>query len=557
MRIKKYNWRNFNSYGNKENELDFMSDNSSLNLITAENGAGKTTCSEVLEFNIFGKVTGKNLDDLPNRINKNLKTYCEIETKSGLLQIERNLQPNFTEVKLDGKLLSDIAGKKNVQKYIEKDILDVDNFMFKNLVVLDINKFKSFVKMSKHDKKTLIDRVFGLDILTIMFDEVKDEVKENNIELEVIKSKIQEINSQVVFTENKILDLSKKIEEQQKIEVTKYEVTVSEVEKERQIILNKYEILNNTISKEKKSLKTLKNTKVGYEYEIKDINKKIKLYNNSKCPMCNSNLQSTEHLSVKNEYEKQLFLSKQHYTSLSVDINNIETKLRKYLSLRDEGNKKIANMDTNIQHLNEQISSKRDISQNPIHLEGLRDVIINSKCELTKNEDKFNDIHDEIKFLNIIGQTLSESGIKKRIINQIIPQLNMEINTMLIRLGLGYSLKLDSNLNSEVEYLGRTLSINTLSTGEHKKFDFAVLISFIKMLKTRYCDINLLYLDEIFSSLDSKSIETVSKILKEVSNELELHIFLINHSIMDSNLFDNVLTIDKDKLRFSNLINKE
>jgi DNA repair exonuclease SbcCD ATPase subunit len=47
MRIKKIEWRNFSSYGNRKQEIEF-GDEASLYQVVGENGAGKSSISGVI-----------------------------------------------------------------------------------------------------------------------------------------------------------------------------------------------------------------------------------------------------------------------------------------------------------------------------------------------------------------------------------------------------------------------------------------------------------------------------------------------------------------------------
>ena len=58
MRIKKIEWKNFASYGNRKQTLE-LSDSSFLFQIFGANGFGKTTISQVIAFCLYGKVEGK------------------------------------------------------------------------------------------------------------------------------------------------------------------------------------------------------------------------------------------------------------------------------------------------------------------------------------------------------------------------------------------------------------------------------------------------------------------------------------------------------------------
>ena len=77
MIIKSISLRNFKSFGNNTQSLDFNTTTGDLILISAKNGDGKTSFQQSFDFSLFGIVRGKNgkrvpQTILPNRINKNL-----------------------------------------------------------------------------------------------------------------------------------------------------------------------------------------------------------------------------------------------------------------------------------------------------------------------------------------------------------------------------------------------------------------------------------------------------------------------------------------------------
>jgi len=554
MKILKYFWKNFNSYGNIEQELDLTQTPHSLNLISANNGYGKTTIFEVLEFCLFGKVGGKVLSDLPNRVNENLETRAYIEVKNNKLVIERRLNPGGVVIDLDGDELSDMAGKRNVQAYVENSLYDIDNFMFKNLVALDINKFKSFVKMSKYDKKNLIDKVFGLNILTKMLEELRGELRTNQMNENKLKDQIDELNDHIGFADEKIVSLKKKIEEYQEEKKEDLVTEISSLNDTRKVIAEKFDNINEAILKLKQKIKKHTELKKGYEFEKRSLDEKIKLYTNNKvCPMCGSDFELKEHQNHLQNYQHQLTVTKESLKQLEEESEKLTERNHKYSKLRDEGNQKLSRIVTQIENLNFQIKKLNVEKKEDVQIVGLLEIIENDKEKLEVKKVELEDVQNELQFLNIIVDVIGENGIKKHIIDKIIPSLNYEINTILEKINLNYTLKLDSNLETKVISFGRELSINTLSTGEHKKFDFAVLIGFIKLLKLNFYDLNVLFLDEIFSGLDMESIELVCTELKDLSEELKIHIFLVNHSLLDSNMFDSVIQVCKDSSGFSYL----
>ena len=123
--------------------------------------------------------------------------------------------------------------------------------------------------------------------------------------------------------------------------------------------------------------------------------------------------------------------------------------------------------------------------------------------------------------------------------------INKEIDDTLKFLGFPYTLSFDNNFDPHLQYLGRDIKPQSLSIGEHKKVDLTVLCSLLKMVKRKYPQLNLVCLDETVSSLDYVSSANVIRYLKEISAEMGLNIFIVSHTTLDENLFDEHLHVNK------------
>ena len=120
-------------------------------------------------------------------------------------------------------------------------------------------------------------------------------------------------------------------------------------------------------------------------------------------------------------------------------------------------------------------------------------------------------------------------------------------------LHLPYEVIFDEDFDAAVFHLGQEISISTLSTGQMKKVDFAVLLSVLKLMKIRFSSINLLFLDEIFSSIDSDGIYTILNTLRKICDDLGLNVFVINHAPMPLEIFDYNVSLSI-KNNFSDMI---
>ena len=168
MKIKKVTFKNFCSYGNIPQVLTFDDSQSHLYLVMGSNGAGKSTIANAIKFLLYGKVDGMSNTDLPNRINKEMYGEIEIETKGKLVKIVRGLSPNIFKVYINGDEY-DRAGKVNTQDYLEEELFEIPYQVFKNVIILSVNDFKSFLTMSPADKKNIVDKIFGFSLINYHF----------------------------------------------------------------------------------------------------------------------------------------------------------------------------------------------------------------------------------------------------------------------------------------------------------------------------------------------------------------------------------------------------
>ena len=174
MRIDYIEFKNFASYGNQKQRIDFVKDGSELFLTLGKNGDGKTTIANAIIYALYGKVEGVKLADLPNRINKELLVKIGLQCGTMFIEIERGIAPSRFNVLING-VEFDKAGKKSVQEYLEDEVFGIPYHVFKNIIILSVNDFKSFLTMSNQDKKQIIDRMFGFSILNDMQRQIKDE----------------------------------------------------------------------------------------------------------------------------------------------------------------------------------------------------------------------------------------------------------------------------------------------------------------------------------------------------------------------------------------------
>jgi exonuclease SbcC len=551
MKILSVEWRNFNSYGNSTQRIEFDQNRSDLFLLLGGNGHGKSTIAEVITFALYGKIERKNKSDLPNRINKNLWCRIVIKAKNKTIEIVRGVSPGIFDVTIDG-LAYETAGNNNVQDYLEIELFDIPYQVFKNIIVLSINDFRSFLTMSPGDKRNIIDRLFGFTVINQMRDsirterkEIKDAIKTLQDELGVIEDTITSVNGKIRnLEEAKKEDKTKLIQEfKDKI------IELLETKKKVDADLAKVRELESKINKsfeEKKS----EYSKTGYD--IKSIDEKITLYNNSQCPTCGSSLDSEEHKHHKVELEQKKAEKSKKFEGLKTELTDSQSKIGQIST-------KVKELDSSIVRINMLINQyKREVEKavnesKELDSEYLHQLVIEN---ISKKEEK-RSLHStksvEDSFLETVESVLGDDGVKNLAMKTILPSLNQNISNMSKQMHLPYAIKFDDKFDCIINALGEEINPRSMSTGERKKADFIIIIALLKLLKIRYPSLNILFLDEIFSSVDSAGVYEIIKILNEVSKENNLNTWVINHTELPTELFDKKVEAVKEG-GFSKLI---
>jgi DNA repair exonuclease SbcCD ATPase subunit len=537
MKLKKISWKNFKSYSNAMTEIVFDND-PSLNLIVGTNGTGKSSIADCIIYALYGKIDGTNSSDIPNRINKSFYVKIEVDCNGHEVIIERGLAPNMFVVRIDNNIV-DTAGKNNVQTMLEENYYKIPYSVFKNMLVLSINDFKSLVDLNPSDKRNIIDKIFGFTEYNLMAKIIKDDIKVLDTSLSSNEGSLKTANINIENYEHQLMELKNNEVSQEEIdELTEKINEVKSLKATNEENIKKLDSIRKTLDKQS----TEKNMDIrDLKRKIEDNKKKIKLIDSKKCPTCGSSLDTDEFHKERERLIQENESCEKAITELTSVITDLSNKMRAVDAKKnvfvDAINKSgLADL---ISDLKYKVSLKKNNSQPLLNLkESLNKQIVQL------NEEK--EILSKKKMLyDCVMQILGEGGIKEYIANKYIPTINQIISEMMDFMGINYNVVFDRTFKATITSNGYNVTYNSLSTGEKKRIDFATVVSFIKLLKLQLGEMNLLFLDEMLASIDINGVSDMMTILKDLSAELNMNIYLIHHAQVENVIFDNVFETSK------------
>ena len=501
MIIEEISIKNFKSYGNSTQTLKLNTKNGELILLSGNNGNGKSSLMNAFDYVLYGKVVGvkkkwSTLSSLPNRINgSDMLVNIKFKSDGTNIEIERGISPNILKLTENG-ITNERAGKANIDDKIEKYIgLDIETF--KCFISMSVDSFKNFISLTNDEKKLLLDKLFNLEVINILNGILKDINKNNKIRLASLDSEIRTLEDSIDSIKRSIEKAIEKEKEnlQQEIDTLtdemnskkdEYKLLKEKVDK----IKEKETILSDELDIEKRQLSSTQN-------DIRNVQREIDLYDSGKCPTCSTDFLSEHFVTLRNS----LVEKKNSHEGILVEIQNniasIRAKQTKLKEIADGTTKSfndlsylLKNYKTQIDNLSRKKGSQVNESVNTQEFQNTIDDLEEKK---SVSHDNAGVCKEKELFYKELNRVLSEDGAKKSIIAGIIKPINHFIAENIKKMGLPFEVRLDETFSSEIKNLGSVVEHDSLSTGESKKVNIAILIAYLKLIRTKK-HINILFL---------------------------------------------------------------
>ena len=568
MIISELGIRGFKSYGNNEQTLKLNTDKGELILLVGNNGAGKSSLLDSFDYTLYGKVRGKKkkwatLSTLPNRINGELLNRIKFISNGTNVEIKRGISPSVLEL-WENEVLNERAGKSNVDEKIEKYIgMDIETF--KSFISMSINDFKNFISLSNEEKQLLLDKLFNLEVINILNGILKDINKNNKVRMASFDAEIKTLDESIESIKRSI---DKAIEREKQEAQLALEREKEDIQAEIDRITNEmnskkddYKSLKDKIEKIKQKENELseeldveKKQYLNTQNDIKNVQREIDLYDSGKCPTCRTDFNSDHFVNLRTS----LVDKKTGFENIKVEIEGNIAKVKerqtKLKALSDTTTNSFNDLNFLLRNYKSEIdklTKKKESQQVPVNttpsvnIQEFQNTITELEEKKVVSNDNVTVCKEKELYYKELNRIFGEDGVKKSIISGIIKPINHFINENIKKMGLPFEVKLDETFTAEIKQLGSIIEHDSLSTGETKKVNISILIAYLKLIRTKR-HINILFLDEVFSSIDIEGIDSILALLKSFANDYNINIFVVHHAILNQEMFDRILKINKE-----------
>ncbi len=511
------------------------------------------------DYTLYGKVKGMKkkwttLSTLPNRINGELLNRIRFQSNSTDVEVKRGINPNILELWENG-ILNERAGKVNLDEKIE-DYIGMDIDTFKSFISLSINDFKNFISLTNEEKQILLDKLFNLEVINILNNILKELNKNNKIRMASLDSEILTLSESIDSIQKSIDKSIEKEKENIQVEIDKIKEDMDSKKEDYISIKDKIDKISLKKDELDKEIETEKKQYIILQTDIKGVQKDIDLYDSGKCPTCQTDFISDHFVSLRQSLVDKKTGMEKIKIELESNIKSIREKQIKLQEISDKATKTYNDLNYFLKNCKAQIDKLNmkkksdEVGNESQNIVEFKNTIDSLKEKKVLSEDNLSISKNKELFYKELNKIFGEEGVKKSIISSIIKPINHFVADNVKKMGLQFEVVLDETFAAQIKHLGSVIDHETLSTGETRRVNISILIAYLKLIRTKKF-INILFLDEIFSSIDYLGVEDILRLLKSFASEYKINIFVVHHAIMNEEIFDRIIRINKDV--FSNI----
>jgi len=551
MIINSISIRNFKSYGNNLQKLSFSKD-AQLILLTGQNGNGKSSLLESIDFALFNIVRGKNTKRvpnyiLPNRTNKNLEVEIDfVNWNNDNVVINRKLNPKGFKISMNDV---DKTDKYELMQQHEKDdIIGIEYNTYKSLVSLNLADFANFINLDTETKRKLLNKLFNIDEIDVYFAIAKELLKNEYKRKEKLDSLITSNTNTIGTYKNNISNI--------------LEVTGSKIDKEKMSeYKNNYITLKSEIRELKENLQLTwpeivskkeviqgkRNKIMADELQLEELSKKLDIFHSGNCPFCGTILTDESHLEELSKLENDYQEASKDLLEVKKSMNSLKREYSSKVMERSDMIKEFHEKEFQYDVIRKELKEIKDMTLNNASINELNRNIEILEDENEKYKRGLDNLNKKITKYEKLVEILSEKGIRRGIINTVVDPINEHLARYLIELESKYNVRLNDSFDAIIkERYMDDIHVESLSTGEARKINVAIALSYMEMVISMNKKTNILFMDEVFASVDDENVDLILKVLRKFSEINNINVIISTPLKFDVTHFDRIIDVEKE-----------
>lgn len=521
-----------------------------------------STIIDSITFALYGKpYRNINKPQLINTITgKGLLVEIEFNVGKNEYLVRRGMKPNIFEIYQNGVILKQLAGARDDQDYLEKNILKLNFKSFSQVVVLGSANYVPFMQLPAAQRRTVVEDLLDIQVFTVMNSLLKEkasinkqDAKDTDYEIDICESKI---NLQRKHIEQLRANNDELIEQRQ-AKILEHQTAIDAHQEQAQQLITDVDKLSeltedfDRLTDRKQKLLTLES---NLEDRIRKLKKEVKFFHDHEnCPTCKQGIDHEFRETTIQTRSSKIDEVKEALNKLESEIESTKSRLEEIQKI----NQQILDLNSKIQHNNQQIKFlNRYINDLNVEITNLRNNATKIaeqehdeseyRKELQNLQTRKKRIADERAMYEVAAVLLKDSGIKTKIIRQFIPIMNKLINKYLAAMDFMCDFHLDENFNETIRSRYRDVfTYGSFSEGEKLRLNISIMLAWRAIAKIRNsAATNLLIMDEIFDGAgDANAVDAIIDILSNFEDDQ--NVFVISHSEKVADKFDHVITFEK------------
>lgn len=518
-------------------------------------GSGKTSLAEAIIWGLFGTIKGQTNTSIISWNEKVCEIELNITSKGKSINIIRNIKEPLM-IKINDKLLS-ASNKRDTQSILEEELLDIPKLAVVKMCIISFTQFNSLANMNPGETKQFLDDIFGFKLFSEYNEQALIERKNKTNDQLRLGSIYKDNIDQIEKLKQKQLTQTNELTES---------VDVKSLNEKRQLLVNQ----GVSIKEKKENLKKERDLKdKEFDKKIREIQNKMteaatlgkqakNHYNTFKtgvCPTCGQKIDQANIDNYKNIMTQYANIYRENETIKNqLDQEKIQSK-ESYAKLMSGCDLEMDGLRKQISKIDAELKSYNDSVQ--LIQENFEDLIREYEAKAQKIKDELDKCDLEIAEWNEMIELFTKT-LRYNLIESLIPHINKSIQYFINKLNQPFVVKYDQEFKAHifVDSWDREINYNNLSTGQKKTLDLAIIFGVLQNIISTI-DMNIIFLDELFSNMDANTRNVMLTLLNETMSQ-DKSIFVVNHAEMSDDYFTHKIrvSLENKKMKYINK-NKE